>query len=69
MAAFGKDNLVSQIKIFAVSSACLSLKYLFSFPVFLGFGESIVTEYFNESYVLRRLGHEQELKQELEKIS
>ncbi|WNZ43996.1 polysialyltransferase family glycosyltransferase [Leptolyngbya boryana CZ1] len=48
----------SQIKIFAVSSACLAFKVLFDLPSFIGFGEELTTQRFDPPHIAARLDHE-----------
>ncbi len=50
-----------EIRVFAFSSACLSLKLLFDVPSFIGFGADLTTRYFNPEFVAARLEHEQTL--------
>lgn len=58
---FLKSFQNSNIRVFAVSSACLSLKLLFDVPSFIGFGVDITTCHFDPEFVLARLEHEQTL--------
>ncbi|MBW4524913.1 MAG: alpha-2,8-polysialyltransferase family protein [Phormidium tanganyikae FI6-MK23] len=51
----------SNIRVFAVSSACLSLKLLFDVPSLIGFNADITTRYFDPEFVAARLEHEQTL--------
>lgn len=51
----------SEIRVFAFSSACLSLKLLFNVPSFIGFGTDLTTRYFEPEFVAARLEHEQTL--------
>lgn len=46
------------ISLFAVSSACISLKFLYQVPVEVGFGENLTSKYFFPSFVESRLKHE-----------
>lgn len=52
----------AQIRLFAFSSACLSLKLLFDVPSFIGFGTALTTRYFDPGFVAARLEHEQVLQ-------
>ncbi|PSB08085.1 hypothetical protein C7B62_17945 [Pleurocapsa sp. CCALA 161] len=67
---FLDDNfkLTNQIKVFAFSSACLSLKLLFDVPSFIGFGNEITNKFFAPDYAPGRIKHEQDLKMALTKI-
>ncbi|MER3436037.1 MAG: hypothetical protein C4288_22380 [Leptolyngbya sp. ERB_1_1] len=58
----------SNIRVFAFSSACLSLKLLFDVPSFIGFGTDLTTHYFNPEFVAARLEHEQILHQAIEQL-
>ncbi|MBD1845960.1 hypothetical protein H6F89_21610 [Cyanobacteria bacterium FACHB-63] len=51
-----------EIRVFAFSSACLSLKLLFDVPSFVGFGTALTTCYFAPEFVTARLEHEQVLQ-------
>ncbi|MBD2080278.1 polysialyltransferase family glycosyltransferase [Leptolyngbya sp. FACHB-17] len=51
-----------EIRVFAFSSACLSLKLLFDVPSFIGFGTALTTCYFAPEFVAARLEHEQVLQ-------
>jgi hypothetical protein len=59
---------ITPIKVFAVSSACLSLKLLFNLPSSVGFGEKVTTKFFYDTYVEGRLAHERELKAAIAEI-
>lgn len=63
MEVFLDRNLVPHcdIKIFAFSSACLSLKFLFNLPCIIGFGSDITHQSFYEEQVNKRIQHELEL--------
>ncbi|WP_424096524.1 polysialyltransferase family glycosyltransferase [Moorena producens] len=52
----------NQPRVFAVSTACISLKLLFNVPSIVGFGEQITSKLFYENYAAGRLEHEQELR-------
>ena len=69
-AAFLDENLKStnQVTVFAVSSACLSLKLLFDVPSYIGFGSEITNKFFVRDYAPGRLKHERDLKMALTKI-
>ncbi|MFM6249969.1 MAG: hypothetical protein ACKPEQ_12605, partial [Dolichospermum sp.] len=56
------------IQIFAVSSACLSLKLLFHVPIVVGFGENITPKTFYQDYIQGRLKHERDLNNALQII-
>jgi hypothetical protein len=58
-----------EIRVFAVSSACLSLKLLFNVSSFIGFGSELTATLFNSDYVDARLEHEQILRQALNKLN
>jgi|GEM_PF-5359867 len=64
MAAFLHPDFThkNKIKVFAVSSACLSLKLLFNISSVVGFGEHITSKLFYEEYAVGRLEHESHLK-------
>jgi hypothetical protein len=68
--AFVREDLTltNQIKVFAVSSACLSLKLLYNLPSIVGFGEQLTPQFFHRDYIAGRLDHELELKLAVEKI-
>ncbi|MBE9010422.1 hypothetical protein IQ250_09415 [Pseudanabaenaceae cyanobacterium LEGE 13415] len=51
----------NDVRVFAVSSACLSLKLLFNVPSFIGFGAEFVDRYFDPNFIEARLEHEQTL--------
>lgn len=57
-----------QIRIFSVSSACLSLKLLFEVESAIGFGETLTSALFNPSQVDPRLEHEAILTKALQNI-
>lgn len=70
MEVFLDRNLVPHcdIKIFAFSSACLSLKFLFNLPCIIGFGSDITHQSFYEEQVNKRIQHELELNFLLQQI-
>lgn len=70
MAALLDDEYTPRnpVEVYAVSSACLSLPYLFGLSVHLGLGEDIVTRMFDPAYVPRRLKHETELREGLARL-
>lgn len=70
MEVFLDRNLVPQcdIKIFAFSSACLSLKFLFNLPCIIGFGSEITHQSFYDEQVNKRIQHELELNYLLQQI-
>ncbi|MGG6269245.1 polysialyltransferase family glycosyltransferase [Leptolyngbya sp. AN03gr2] len=70
LAAFLEPDLSCkhQVQVFAVSSACLSLKLLFQVPSAIGFGEEITTQVFYPHYVAGRLQHEQQLRSAVEQL-
>ncbi len=49
-------------KIFAVSSACLTLKFLFNAQCIIGFGSDIVEKFFYQAHIAGRLKHEADLR-------
>ncbi|GAP97620.1 polysialyltransferase family glycosyltransferase [Leptolyngbya sp. NIES-2104] len=51
----------SNVRVFAVSSACLSLKLLFNVPSFIGFGADLTHRYFDPDFIEARLEHEETL--------
>ena len=55
-------------KIFAFSSACLSLELLFNVQCVVGFGRDIVETFFHEEYVQSRIEHEETLLSAIQKI-
>lgn len=63
-----KSTLKNNIRVFAVSSACISLKLLFNVPSIVGFGDEITSKLFNESYITGRLAHEHQLKAAVQKL-
>ncbi|HEY9768135.1 MAG TPA: polysialyltransferase family glycosyltransferase [Coleofasciculaceae cyanobacterium] len=69
-AAFLDENLklTNQVRVFAFSSACLSLKLLFNIHSFIGFGNKITSKFFAQDYAPGRIKHEQDLKEALTKI-
>ncbi|MEC4885915.1 MAG: polysialyltransferase family glycosyltransferase [Scytonema sp. PMC 1070.18] len=70
MAAFLNSDLTftNKLRVFAVSSACLSLSLLFNVPCVVGFGEQITSSTFYENYVGSRLQHEQDLRVAIDAI-
>ncbi len=58
----------SKTKVFAVSSACLSLKLLFNVTSFVGFGSEITSSLFDSPHVAARLEHEQILDAALQHL-
>ncbi|WP_322505923.1 hypothetical protein [Chroococcidiopsis cubana] len=70
MEVFLDRNLVPHcdIKIFAFSSACLSLKFLFNLPCIIGFGSEIIHQSFYDEQVNKRIQHELELNYLLQQI-
>ncbi|MDV2993649.1 MAG: hypothetical protein N4J56_003303 [Chroococcidiopsis sp. SAG 2025] len=70
MEVFLDRNLVPHcdIKIFAFSSACLSLKFLFNLPCIIGFGSDITHQSFYDEQVSKRIQHELELNYLLQQI-
>lgn len=58
----------SNIRVFAVSSACLSMKLLFNISSVVGFGEHITSKFFYKTYAAGRWKHELELTSAIEKI-
>ncbi len=69
-AVFLDENLklTNQVKVFAFSSACLSLKLLFNVASFIGFGHEITRKFFAQDYAPGRIKHEQDLTEALTKI-
>ncbi len=59
---------INRIKVFAVSSACLSLKLLYNLPSIVGFGEQITLQVFDRDYANGRLEHELKLRTAIKKI-
>jgi hypothetical protein len=68
LSAFSNVQSNSKIRIFAVSSACLSLKLLFDVESVTGFGSEITSQYFSSEYVEARLEHEQILVEALAQL-
>jgi hypothetical protein len=62
-----KSTDTNRLKLFALSSACLSLKLLFNVPSTVGFGDKITSSLFYEDYVSGRLEHELDLKTAIKK--
>lgn len=58
----------NELRVFALSSACLSIKVLFDLDSHIGFGEEIVRIYFDPEFVAGRLQLEDDLKRSLTKI-
>ncbi|EGJ34995.1 MULTISPECIES: polysialyltransferase family glycosyltransferase [Moorena] len=58
----------NQPRVFAVSTACLSLKLLFNVPSIVGFGDQITSKLFYENYAAGRLEHEGELRAAINKV-
>ncbi|GAA6621726.1 polysialyltransferase family glycosyltransferase [Scytonema sp. NUACC26] len=58
----------NDVKVFALSSACISLKLLFDVPSIVGFGDDITSKWFYESYVTSRLIHERDLRAAVKNI-
>ncbi|MGG6269267.1 polysialyltransferase family glycosyltransferase [Leptolyngbya sp. AN03gr2] len=56
------------VRVFAVSSACLSLKLLFNVPSFIGFGQELTTRYFDPDFITARLEHEETLHHAIEQL-
>lgn len=69
-ATFLDENLklTHQVRVFAFSSACLSLKLLFDVPSFIGFGNEITNSFFDRDYAPGRIKHERDLRMALTKI-
>lgn len=61
-------NDQSNVTLIAVSSACISLKWLFGVPCQIGFGEPITRQFFYEHQAESRVQHERELAASLEQI-
>lgn len=55
-------------RVFAVSSACLSLKLLFDVPSFIGFGTNLTNCYFDSDFIAARLEHEQTLHDAIDQL-
>ncbi len=66
--AFYRHCQTSNLRIFAVSSACLSLKLLFDVPSFIGFGADLTNRYFDPEFIEARLEHEQTLHNALDRL-
>ncbi len=49
------------VKVFSVSSACVSFPWLFKVPCDIGFGSTITKKYFNQDFITSRLEHEKQL--------
>lgn len=65
---FSKRLSTSEPRVFAVSSACLSLKLLFNVSSFIGFGSELTSSLFIPEYADARLEHEQILRQALKRL-
>lgn len=61
-------QLTNKVRVFAFSSACLSLKLLFDVPSFIGFGSEIINKFFAPDYAPGRIKHERDLTMALTKI-
>ena len=57
------------IKIFAVSSACLSFKLLFDIHPIIGFGADVTSNLFEQDFIDGRLNHERELTAAIKSIN
>ena len=57
-----------EIRVFAVSSACLSLKLLFDVPSFIGFGDELTLRLFDPDYAEARSEHEKILLQAIARL-
>lgn len=70
LSAFLDDQLClrNPVRVFAVSSACLSFKLLFGVPSVLGFGTKLTQELFDQTYVAGRLFHDRLLCDALDAI-
>lgn len=70
LAAFLRPDLTlkNNLRVFAVSTACLSLKLLFKVPCIVGFGDKITPKLFYENYAVGRLEHELQLKTAVQKL-
>ncbi|HTL89373.1 MAG TPA: polysialyltransferase family glycosyltransferase [Leptolyngbya sp.] len=66
--AFHQNSKSSHVRVFAVSSAFISLKLLFNVSSFIGFGIEITTRYFAPEFVAARLEHEQTLQKAIEQL-
>lgn len=58
LAVFSKIQSTSKIRVFSVSSACLSLQLLFDIENRIGFGDEITSRFFAPEYLEARLEHE-----------
>lgn len=56
------------IRVFAVSSAFLSLQLLFDTPSFIGFGSDLTTRSFDPDFITARLEHEQTLHEAFDRL-
>ena len=61
-------KLTHKVRVYAFSSACLSLKLLFGVPSYIGFGHEITNSYFDQDHAPGRIKHEQDLRMALTKI-
>lgn len=68
MRLFPNSNRIAAPKIFAFSSACLTLEFLFKAECHVGFSEEIVKKYFYSDQVANRIKHEADLKSALQEI-
>ncbi|KAM3101371.1 polysialyltransferase family glycosyltransferase [Phormidesmis sp. 146-12] len=69
LAACSQINLLTDVQVFAVSSACLSLKLLFDVPSFVGFGPDLTRSLFRPEAAQARIEHEQALRTALQKLT
>lgn len=65
----GFSSVSREIKVFAVSSACLSFKLLFNLPSYIGFGKDLTSQWFEPSHMAARLEHEQILNSALSRLT
>ena len=61
-------ELTYKVRVYAFSSACLSLKLLFDVPSYIGFGHTITDSFFDRDHAPGRIKHEQDLRMALTRI-
>ncbi len=56
------------LRIFTLSSSCLTLEFVFGIQCILGFGSDIVEKFFDQNYVASRLKQEADLRSTIQEI-
>ena len=68
MEVFLEPSQTRDVRIFTFSSACLLLEYLFNAPCHIGFGQTITSKFFYESWINNRIKHELDLITAVERV-